>query len=106
MRNKSVTTIYKLFEKEIWTPDDYTQYIWFRGSVDELSFNKTGSVDELMNGDTYSFNVSFEVKRESFVIFALQNDYGGESFQAIFDLSKKVDEDKYWEDVENEDEEE
>lgn len=103
-----MTDIYKLFEKETWTPDDRTAYIWYKVAIDELSFNKDDDVNNLMNGDglTYSYNVISEVERDGFVIFTLQNDYGGESFQAIFDLSKKVDEDKYWEEVDNEDEEE
>lgn len=101
-----MTDIYKLFEKEIWTPDDYTDYVWVRGSVDELSFNKEGSVDDLMNsdGDTYTYSIHFEVERDGFVIFALQDDYGGGAFQAVFDLSKKVDCDKYWEEYEDEEE--
>jgi len=103
-----MTDIYELFKKETWTPDDLTGYIWTKESVDELAFNKQQNVDDLMNhdGDTYSFNVHSEIERDGYVIFALQNYYGGESFQAIFDLSKKVDADKYWEDLDNEDEEE
>lgn len=103
-----MTDIYELFKKETWTPDDCTAYIWTKESVDELAFNKHQNVDDLMNheGDTYSFNVHSEIERDGYIIFALQNDYGGESFQAIFDLSKKVDADKYWEDLDNEDEEE
>jgi hypothetical protein len=103
-----MTDIYKLFEKEIWTPDDCTAYVWTRACDDEMSYNKKGRVDDLMNGDgaTYSYSIQFEVERDGFVMFALQEYYGGQAFQAIFDLSKKVDEDKYWEDVENEDEEE
>lgn len=103
-----MTDIFKLFEKEIWTPDDCTEYVWVRGSVDQMSFNKEGNVNDLMNsdGNTYTYDIHFEVERGGFVIFALQDDYGGSSFQAIFDLSKKIDEDKYWEEVDNEDEEE
>lgn len=101
-----MTDIYELFKEETWEPDDYTQYPWVRGSIDELSFNKENNIDELMNcdGDTYSYNITSEFERDNFVIFTLRNDCGGESFQAIFDLSKMVDCDKYWEEYEDEEE--
>lgn len=103
-----MTDIYKLFKKETWKPDNLTKTYWYRACIDELTYNKGGDIDELMNGNgkTYTYQVRDEVEKEEFVIFTLQDDYGGESFQAIFDLSKKVDEDKYWEAVDNEDEEE
>ena len=100
-----MTNIYKLFKDEIWQPEDYTKNLWYQ-NVDELYYT-TGSVDELMNGDgdTYSYRVCAEHERDGFIIVALQNDCGGDLFQAIFDLSKKVDEDKYWEDVDAEEDE-
>lgn len=103
-----MTDIYKLFKEETWKPDNLTDVCWYRGCIDELTYNKGGDIDELMNGNgnTYTYQVQSEKEKVGFVIFTLQDDYGGSSFQAIFDLSKKVDEDKYWEEVDNEDEEE
>lgn len=102
-----MTDIYELFKKEIWKPADLTKTIWYHCAVDELTYS-TGTIDELMNGegDTYSFSVSGEFEKDGFVIFDLQDDYGGPEFQAIFDLSKKQDEDAYWESVDSEEEDE
>lgn len=99
--------IYELFKEETWKPDNLTDCLWY-GDFDTLTYNKEGNVHELMNGDgnTYQYEVRSSFEKEGFIIFTLQDDYGGSSFQAVFDLSKKVDEDKYWEEVDSEDEDE
>lgn len=101
-----MTNIYKLFKEETWKPDDLTSVIWFSGN-DELTYNQHSNLHEMMNGDgmTYSYQVRGEIEKGGFVIFTLQDDCGGDSFQAIFDLSKKVDEDNYWEEFEEGEEE-
>lgn len=97
-----MTNIYELFKEEIWQPEDCTAYIW-TGGYGEVSYNKDNDIDSLFNGDgdTYSGEVESEFEKDGYIIFTLKSGCGY-SYQAIFKMSNKQDEDAYWESVDNE----
>lgn len=94
--------IYDLFKEEIWQPEDCTEYVWYY-SNHSVYYNKDGDVDALFNGDgnTYGGEVDFEFEKDGYVIFTLDSGCGY-SYQAIFKMSNKQDEDAYWESVDEE----
>lgn len=85
------------FKEHIWQPADFTKYIW-RADCWTFSYNASNDEQMLFNGDgdTYNFDVLGEVQIGEYVLFTLKDDYGGDAFQAFCSVSKKLDEDEYW----------
>lgn len=93
--------IYEKFKDHIILPDDFTSAVWtYCKDSWEVSWNEYGNVRDLVEGedDTYSAEVRYGngAVVDNYILFNLR-DYRGDTSQAIFDLSKKVDVDKYWE---------
>ena len=84
-----MTDIYKLFEKEIWKPEDYTECFWYEGTW-ELSWSDEGNNPDEWE-ESYSFDsVRQRVEKDGYVLVTGDDGCGGQ-YQAIFDLSKKID---------------
>ena len=85
-----MTDIYKLFEDEIWKPEDFTSCLWAE-SGNEVIWNIDNNLKDLvdMEGATYSDEVFMEVdQRDNYVMYILRDCCGGK-YQAIFDLRNK-----------------
>lgn len=102
-----MTNLYETFKDEIWGPDDNTQFSWFEKHR-EVHWNDDNDLADLFEGDgeTYSCEMyGSGLERDGLVLYTLHNGCG-DKIQAIFDLSKKVDEDEYYNSLEEQDEEE
>lgn len=100
-----MTNIYELFKEEIWHPDDCTEYVWYC-SDGYVHYTTDNNVDDLFlgNGDSYCGEVEGELEKDGYIIFTI-NSGCGYSYQAIFKMSNKQNEEKYWESYYEEQEE-
>lgn len=92
--------LYEKFKDHIILPDDFTDCPWYE-EHGTLSWSEEGIVDLMNDGEcTYNAEVcGRRVEKDGHLLVILYNGCG-ETYQAIFDLSKKVDVDKYWEEQE------
>lgn len=98
--SKSYEELFSLFSEYITKPADLTQAIWY-DNFGEITWNLENNIKDLMNyeGDTYSENGGGLVELNGYALYTLSDSCGG-YFQAFFDLSKKLDYDKYWDEQE------
>lgn len=87
-----MSDIYKIFEDEIWMPDDFTNCIWYDNG-EELSWNLENDIIDLENGDSATYTAEkldggVGVVKDPYVIYTL-HDGCGNAYQAIFDLRNK-----------------
>lgn len=83
-----MTDIYKLFEEEIWKPEDYTHCYWYEKPWGLRWSDESDNPDEWV--ESYSSDRVWEVtEKGGYKIETLDDGCGG-SYQAIFDLSKKL----------------
>jgi len=83
-----MTDIYKLFEQESWKPEDYTQAYWYEETWGVHWSEDSSNPDEWE--ESYSSDRVREVtEKDGYKIATLDDGCGGR-YQAIFDLSKKI----------------
>ena len=83
-----MTDIYKLFEEEIWKPEDYTRFYWYEEPWMIGWSDESGPPDEWE--ESYSTErVRHVTERGGYRIVTLDDGCGGQ-YQAIFDLNKKL----------------
>ena len=83
-----MTNIYKLFEEEIWKPEDYTDCYWYEKPWELCWSDESDNPDEWE--ESYSSDRVREVTDKDGYRIATLDDGCGGRYQAIFDLSKKV----------------
>lgn len=89
-----MTDIYKLFAEDMWKPSDYTDCFWYEHTWG-ISWSEGGEEsqdpDEWEGGGYSSDRVRYKVVRDGYMIVDMHDDCGGQ-YQAIFSLSKKLEE--------------
>ena len=100
-----ITNIYEVFKDEIWQPEDLTKVLWYEDADCNIVYSTDGIIENLFNGDgdTYSYGVYPVATKGDLRLVVLTDDCGQDSFQAIFSLKNKQDEDKYWESLDEAD---
>lgn len=90
-----MTNVYEIFKDLIWTPDDFTEHLWYE-QYRTVYWNEAGSIKDLLDSDedTYSHEVYSSVERDGFVFYTLY-DGCGNTVQSIFKLSNKINLDNY-----------
>lgn len=98
--SKSYEELFNLFSEHITKPEDLTQAVWY-DNFGTVSWNLENDIHDLMSGqgDTYEESASSSAKLGGYILYTLSDSCGG-YFQAFFDLSKKLDYDKYWDEQE------
>lgn len=82
-----MTDIYKLFEDKIWKPEDYTSQVW----VEEVwGMSWAGSVEDYQEGEYYSSERTRGCTEKDGYLLIELDDGCGNTYQAIFDMSKKI----------------
>ena len=96
------TNIYEVFKDEIWQPEDLTKVLWYEDVDCNIVYNEDGCIENLFNGDgnTYSYGSYHITTKGDLHLVVLTDDCGHDSFQAIFSLKNRQDEDKYWDSLE------
>lgn len=83
-----MTDIYKLFEKETWKPEDYTESYWYE-EIDYIHWCDEGDNPDEWEESYSSDRVREVTEKDGYKIATLDDGCGGR-YQAIFDLSKKI----------------
>lgn len=83
-----MTDIYKLFEQESWKPEDYTESYWYE-DIDYICWCDEGSDPDEWEESYSSDRVREVTEKDGYKIATLDDGCGGR-YQAIFDLSKKI----------------
>lgn len=84
--------IYKLFEKEIWKPDDFTDCFWYENTWGinwSYEGEESQNPDDWENGGYVTDRVRNKTVRDGYMIATLDDGCGGQ-YQAIFSVSKEI----------------